>query len=131
MSKHLWEVDHSYYCEQGNYFSTESVESYFKSFAEFMADRGNSDFDLNLVFRWDWNEDETEEGESTFNGDINYRNGKLLIFWMCQRKGIYCYSIIEVCRADEPAVIEFLKPRLEHLMALWAPLISCKEISNE
>jgi hypothetical protein len=121
MAKHLWEVDHAYYCNQGNYFARESVESYFESFADFMEEFGDSDMDYNLLFRWDW-EEEDDNGDANFNGDVNYRNGKLLIFWMGQRKGLYQYSVVKVCRADEPAVIEFLRPRWEYLRKLWEPI---------
>lgn len=57
-----------------------------------------------------------------FNGDVNYRNGLLKIFWMGQRKGLYQYSLVEVCRADEADVIGFLRPRWEYLKALWEPV---------
>jgi hypothetical protein len=122
-SKRLWEVEHDYYCNQGNYFAAESVEAAYRSFAEFLAEEGDSDMDYNLLFRWDWQE-QGDDGEPNFNGDVNYRNGKLLLFWMGQRKGVYRYSTIEVCRADEPAVIAFLRPRWEHLRSLWMPLSS-------
>ena len=124
MTKHLWEVDHTYYCNEGNYFDN-NCGSEFKSFAEFMDEFGGSNMDYNLLFRWDWTETRyDEEGEElpAFNGDVNYRNGHLKLFWMGQRKGLYQYSIVDVCRADEPAVIEFLKPRLAHLLSLWEPL---------
>ena len=124
MSKHLWEASHLYYCNEGNYFAGESMESSYRSFADFIAEEGDSDMDYNLLFRWDWVEENAETGETTFNGDVNYRNGKLKLFWMGQRKGLYRWSVVEVCRADEPAVIKFLKPRLAHLMSLWSPLIS-------
>jgi hypothetical protein len=29
---------------------------------------------------------------------------------------------VEVCRADEPEVIKFLKPRMKYLFDLWMPL---------
>lgn len=120
--KHLWEVKHSYYCNEGNYFSRESCESYYKSFADFLEEYGDCDMDYNLLFRWDWDEQDDETGDQTFNGDVNYRNGKLKLFWMGQRKGLYQWSIVEVCRADEPVIIEFLKPRMKHLFSLWYPL---------
>lgn len=121
MSKHLWEAKHSYYCNEGNYFSNESVERTYSSFADFLSKEGDSDMDYNLLFRWDWKE-ENDDGESNFNGDVYYRNGELKLFWMGQRKGLYRYSIVDVCRADESAVIEFLKPRMLHLFSLWEPL---------
>ena len=121
MKPHLWEVEHPYYCNEGNYFANESCESYFKTIDGFLSGNMNSDFDMNLVFRWDWVE-ENDEGESDYNGDDYYRNGLLKIFWLGQRKGLYRWSIIEVCRADEEKVISFLMPRLEHLMNMWQPL---------
>lgn len=127
-NKHLWEVDHSYYCNEGNYFATESVESSYKSFSDFIESWGVADMDYNLLFRWDWIEDE----DAKFNGDLNYRNGTLKLFWMGQRKGLYMYSTVSVCRNDEPAVVAFLKPRLMHLLSLWEPLHPVKqETSND
>ena len=120
MTDRLWEVKHAYYCNEGNYFNND-CGSEFKSFADFLAEMGDADFDYNLLFRWDWAE-EDETGEPNFNGDENYRNGKLKLFWMHQRKGRYVYHIVEVCRADEAAVIAYLKPRFEHLKKLWEPL---------
>lgn len=121
MSKHLWEVGHAYYCNEGNYYTSESVEGRYLSFADFLAAEGDSDMDYNLLFRWDWDE-QNDDGQETFNGDNYYRNGRLKLFWMGQRKGLYRYSTIDVCRADEQEVIKFLKPRMAHLLSLWEPL---------
>lgn len=122
--KHLWEVDHPYYCAESNYYAPgrEQPCSQHKSWAEFYEEYKDADFDLNLVFRWDWKEEDPETGDSTFNGDVNYRNGKLLVFWMGQRKGLYRWSEIEVCRADEPAVRAWLQKRWDYLAKLWEPL---------
>ncbi len=123
MSKHLWEVDHSYYCNEGNFYSND-CGTHYKSWHDFLADWDDADMDYNLLFRWDWFEptDEDEGTSKPFNGDINYRNGKLSIFWMLQRKGAFNYSTVEICRADEAAVREYLQPKLAHLMSLWEPL---------
>jgi len=120
-AKHLWEVNHSYYCNEGNYYAAESVGAEYRSFADFLAKEGDSDMDYNLLFRWDWSE-QSEDDAPSFNGDPYYRNGNLLLFWMGQRKGLYRYSKVSVCRADEPAVTAFLRPRMEHLARLWEPL---------
>lgn len=124
MSGHLWEVEHSYYCNEGNYYApgNDQPTASYKTFGEFLASEGDSDFDMNLLFRFDWRESESWGHGMPFNGDVNYRNGVLLLFWIGQRKGLYRWTEIEVCRADEPAVIEFLRPRLAHLMKLWEPL---------
>jgi len=121
--KHLWEVDHPYYCNEGNYFARESCCSKYRSWTDFVEEEGDSDLDMNLVFRGDWKEAEDDYGNKIpFNGNVNYRNGRLLIFWMGQRKGLYRYSTIEVCRADEPAIRAWLQLRYDHLKTLWEPL---------
>jgi hypothetical protein len=124
---HLWESKHQYYCTENQFFSTQ--ERYqtvweFKSWADFIDEMGDADMDYNMLFRWDWDEpDEDEDGEPIpFNSDSYYRNGKLKLFFMVQRKGFHSCSIVDVCRADEAVVIEYLKPRLAHLLSLWAPL---------
>ena len=126
---HLWEARHPYYCNEGNYYARESCEAYYKTWASFVESEGDDDMDLNLVFRFDWDENDGE-GDPTFNGDVYYRNGKLKLFYMGQRKGLYRWAIVEVCRADEPAVIEFLRPRWEHMQTLWAPLSSNTELKD-
>lgn len=119
----LWEADHSYYCSESNYYAPGNDQPFqhHKSWAEFIDAEGDADLDMNLVFRWDWREGE-DWGAGEFTGDVNYRNGRLLIYFMGQRKGLYRWAEVEVCRADEPAVRAYLEPRLKHLMALWAPL---------
>ncbi|WP_454695714.1 hypothetical protein [Achromobacter aegrifaciens] len=124
MSKHLWEVDHSYYCTEGQFFTTQVNHQTiwpFSSWADFIAEMGDADLDYNMLFRWDWDEQD-DDGNPTFNGDPYYRNGKLKLFFMVQRKGFHSCSIVDVCRADEPAVIQYLQPRLAHLVSLWEPL---------
>lgn len=120
MAKHLWEIDHPYYCNEGNYFASNGdiSDNHFKSWADFIEENADADFDMNLIFRFDWVEGEDHE-LAPFSGDENYRNGILKIFWMGQRKGLYRWSTVQVCRADEAAVIEFLKPRWEHMKLLW------------
>lgn len=125
MSKHLWEVDHPYYCTEGGYFHSQAQHKTvheFKSWSSFIAEMGEADPDYNLLFRWDWSENDPETDEPTFTGDNYYRNGKLSLFFMHQRKGFHSTSVVEVCRADEPAVIAYLQPRLAYLMRLWEPL---------
>jgi hypothetical protein len=93
---HLWEINHPYYCNEGNYFASESVESEYDSWAGFFEEEGDSDFDMNLVFRWDWRKADPDEEHWGNKTDV------LLIFWMGQRKGLYRYSTIEV--TDDSAV---------------------------
>lgn len=124
MEQHLWEVNHDYYCADSNYYAPGNAQpgQHFKSIADFLKEEADADLDYNLLFRWDWQELHEETGEPNYNGDPYYRNGKLFLFFMGQRKGLYRWATVDVCRADEPAVIEYLKPRLEHLRKLWSPL---------
>jgi hypothetical protein len=125
--QHLWEVKHPYYCNEEQYTSSQhnfKTIFEFESFADFLGEWGDADLDYNLVFRWDWEEEPNDEDEPVpFSGDVYEKNGTLKIFFMMQRKGYHSCTRIKVCRADEPAVIEFLTPRMEALRRLWAPLM--------
>jgi len=120
---HLWEVNHPYYCNESNFYApgNDQPTQRYKRWSEFLVGEGEADLDMNLVFRWDWQEGE-DYGAGEYNGDDNYRNGKLLIFFMGQRKGLYRWAEIEVCRADEPSVLGYLRPRWEYMRKLWEPL---------
>ena len=128
MTKHLWECKHRYYCEEGQYFTSQSNRQTiypYETWADFLAEMGTADDDFNMLFRWDWVEpDEDDDGFELppFSGDVSERNGELKLFFMIQQKGYHITSIVKVCRADEEAVIEYLKPKLEHLKSLWEPL---------
>lgn len=125
MDKHLWEGVHQYYCTEGGYTHTQASHQTiweFKSLADFLDEMADCDMDYNLLFRCDWDETDSEGEGNTYTGDDNYRNGQLKLFFMHQRKGFHSCSIVDVCRADEPKVIEFLKPRLQYLVDLWSPL---------
>lgn len=122
---HLWEVDHPYYCNEGNFFSNDCY-TWHRSWGDFAETMGTSDPELNLLFRWDWSaphEDGDSEKPITWKGDENYRDCVLKTFWVYQRKGIFACHEIEVCRADEPVVREWLSSRMAHLHALWVPLM--------
>ena len=58
-AKHLWEVEHDYYCTERNYFANDERDlgDSHKSWQDFVAEWGESDsidLDYNLLFRWDW-----------------------------------------------------------------------------
>lgn len=120
METHLWEVNHSYYCNESNYFQNGCCEKY-KSFDDFMEVYTDVDLDYNLLFRWDWRkrleqcEEHNEDDYEEVDGDVLY------LFWMQQRKGKYTSCMIQVTEADEPAVREFLQRAFNHMMALWLP----------
>lgn len=112
---HLWEIQHPYYCNDGNYYAPGHSQPFerYESWARFVEDEGGSDLDTNLVFRWDW-----RKADST---DEHWGNKKdeLLIYFMGQRKGLYRWVEIEINDSDEPAVKEWLAERWQHLVLLW------------
>lgn len=113
IAKHLWEADHPYYCTLSDFLSGETQHNY-ESWGDFLTVMSDSDMDYNLVFRWDWYSASNPEHE--IEADV------LQIFIMQQRKGKFVSAQIQVDPTDEPAVIEWLRPRLNHLMELWQPL---------
>lgn len=112
---HLWEIDHPYYCNEGNYYApgTDQPTEKYESWEDFIDAEGDSDFDMNLVFRWDWRKADPD-GEHWGN-EVD----TLLIFFMGQRKGLYRWVEIEVKDADEPSVKEWLDKRWKYLALLW------------
>lgn len=109
-TKHLWEYDHPYYCNEGNYYSNECHHT-FCSWEDFYVGWGDSDMDMNLVFRWDWTIDE-ETGEHS-----------LFVGFMGQRKGRYQSCRVTVVPEDEDTVRAWLTVRAKHMVAVWAPLL--------
>jgi len=118
--KHLWEVKHPYYMNEGNYFQNGEHHVH-DTWASFVAEFGDSDLDYNWFVRWDWLEGE-DYGAGEFTGDVYYRNGRFKLQMIGQRKSYLCSFEAAVCRADEPAIIEFLKPRWNYMRAMWEPL---------
>lgn len=122
----LWQVEHPYYCNQGNYYSQE-CGSHHPRWQDFLESEGDSDLNYNLLFRWDWEAPRDEDAPGSpikWVGDENYRDCILLLFFMGQRKGLYRYVTVDVCRADEPAVRSFLQTRWDHLQMLWSPFVA-------
>lgn len=115
----LWVPDHPYYCNEGNYYKPGHHHEY-ASWATFMREFGDSDPELNLVYRWDWRrewDDDTSDYHPTRPGT------KLLVFAMLQRKGICQSYEVSVLPDDEPAIRAWLIERLRHLLAVWTPLL--------
>jgi hypothetical protein len=125
----LWEFDHPYYCSESNFYSRDCHNSY-SSWESFVESEGDNDFDMNLVFRWDWKADEYFD-EDTIDARREYASRfgdrdhawTLSVFWILQRKGIFRCTEVKVCKANEPAVRDWLTRRAEHMKLLWEPLI--------
>ncbi|MEE8113081.1 MAG: hypothetical protein V3T23_01880 [Nitrososphaerales archaeon] len=104
--KHLWEVDHPYYCETNNWYSNEAHLRY-DCWTDFIEDWGELDLDMNHVFRWDWDKE----------------RHCLQIFMMLQRKGWFRpIEIFGMIPEDEDSVKEWLSKHWQTILKLWEPL---------
>lgn len=119
IGKHLWECKHPYYMTEGNYFAT-GMHTAFTTWDNFFSEFGDSDMDYNFVVRWDWLEGE-DWGAGEFRGDSYYRNGRLLVQFVAQRKAQLFSVEVSVCRADEDRVRDWLTPRAAYLASMWQP----------
>jgi len=127
-SKHLWEVNHPYYMTEGNYFQS-GCHAEYKTWASFVDEFGDSDLDYNWFVRWDWLEGE-DHGAGTYNGDDYYRHARFMLQMIGQRKAKLLSFEVEVCRADEPAILKFLEPRWAYMQEMWQPLPASPSVSE-
>lgn len=116
---HLWEVNHPYYMNEGNYYEAGN-HSNFECLDDFLDVWGDADIDMNRVHRWDWKEGEDWEVKTDGSDDVI---GCLSIYFVMQRKA-YTYSCdVKVRRSDEARVIEYLQPHAAQEAAIWSPLL--------
>jgi hypothetical protein len=120
VTRHLWEIDHPYYCTQGNYYARagEGLHTSYESWTDFYQDWGAEDPDLNLVFRWDWQRFDPDDYEP----DQEVPADVLQVFWVLQRKAILRSTSCVVTEADEPAVRKWLNERARTITAIWEPI---------
>lgn len=117
--KRLWEVDHSYYCNNANYYSNEALQKY-SSVEEFLEEYKNSDMDYNLLFRWDWKPLSEFSGEDEL-GEV------ICLYFMQQRRGKFVPVLApinpEAREEEEKVLYQFISERWAHLKDLWEPFV--------
>lgn len=142
--KHLWEIDHPYYCAEGNYYAPpaecysryESWEEFARTtkddtWEEIFIDKtgGNAlydfDDDLNMLWRWDWVH---QEAEPEFEIEESHT---LNLYFMMQRKARCASAHVTVQPKDEPAIREWLSQKASYVAKVWSPFLSDKEATNE
>lgn len=125
---HLWEIDHPYYCTEGNFYRAGQHEEH-ETWTDFLEQWGGMDEDLNLVFRWDWFRADPEDYkyEKEADPDFEMPGDVLQLYYMMQRKARNMSVYVKVVEADETAVREFLTAKAEHMRKLWAPLLGGAE----
>lgn len=110
--KRLWEVEHPYHCSPHDYYRPPSETLEYETIDEFLLEFGDSDIDMNYVFRWDWH---TDAGESMTLDRVE-------IFFIKQRKGIFMPVIVtHPSRDDEPKLRKFLEKHWHLTQKLWDP----------
>lgn len=134
---HLWEIDHPYYCTEGNYYKNGLHEKFgsWDQFAQpftFSNDgtaTGNMlydfDDDWNFLYRWDWRRPDPDDYkyEREENPEFEMPGDTLQLYFMAQRKA-RCFSAeVSVTEADEPAVRAWLTKKAEHMRKVWEPLL--------
>ncbi|MHC3392064.1 hypothetical protein ACLQ2E_21755 [Streptomyces lavendulocolor] len=114
MSRHLWEIDHPYYCAEGNFFKA-GHHTRWGSWEDFRDDTlfVTGDRDLNFLFRWDWLK----------SGDEH----SLLLFFVVQRKGFNCSHEVAVTAEDEPEIRRWLYECAVAMRETWEPFLDALE----
>jgi phage terminase large subunit-like protein len=103
-------VKHDYYASDSNYYSNECSFDY-KCWEDFYKEMGDSDTDMNLVYRWDVHHVEDK--------DFYY----MQIFVIGQRKGKYLVFTIELVEdKDVDSIVKYLNKSLKKLNNIWMPL---------
>lgn len=95
----------------------------YKTLDDFLVEYSDCDMDYNFLVRWDWLEGE-DHGAGDYRGDDYYRNGRFLVHFVGQRKAQLWSCEISVCRADEPRILEYLRPRAAYMRTMWGPIIA-------
>lgn len=114
--KHLWEAEHPYCAETGNYYATGCHYEY-ESWLDFLRDMESElpldeNLNLNMVYRWDWiPKSDNPEDEQPFD--------ELRLYVIHQRKARNVSFSIAVTPEDEPEIKEYLKIRFDYLMKVW------------
>jgi hypothetical protein len=117
--RHLWEYDHPYYCQEGNYFKV-GQHTLFESWEEFATTTSffSGDRDQNLLIRWDWNSWRRHPDPDLRSDSPD----ELLLHFVLQRKALLCSAGIAVTDDDEPQVRQFLEECGKTIAAIWEPV---------
>lgn len=131
--KPLWEYEHPYFCEEGNYLHSPARHGYLDvaeqhdSWLSFLGAWGDTDPDLNLLFRWDWHAWHLEFPSDYPNGTEKH---ELHLFFMLQRKAFNKSVSVDVTADDEPAVRAWLTNRAKTITQIWEPLLTSDDMKE-
>lgn len=99
-------TDHPYYCEDnGNGDNYESAD-------DFLEIADELDPDYNLMIRYDYDEEENDDGSKHF---------VLKLSFLLQRKSyVWSVNICNIKEDDIPKINEYLKSKFDYLCKLWS-----------
>jgi hypothetical protein len=107
--RHLMQ-EHPYACDQAF-----GHDHQYQSWQQFLDETVLDDVDLNLVFRFDVQGKEDEDGYSIAG------QYQVCLYCMEQRRGRFVSYTIDVSADDEAAVTEWLATRWRQMQELWTP----------
>lgn len=121
-TKPLWEYEHPFYCEEGNYYvgRDAGLHTEYDSWAQFKEDSEilhSGDRDLNLLVRWDW-----YAPDDLINP--GYPHHRLHLHFLLQGKAILRSDFITVTTDEEPEIRAWLTSCAAHIAAIWQPLLT-------
>lgn len=142
----LWEVKHPYYCSDSNFYvggiprpypnGMPRVDPDFVPYDHVRVESWeafgwkDSDPDLNLLFRWDWDVPDPDDYEGGKH-DPEWPGERLSLFWMLQRKGRFMVVSFPVEREEEPEIREWLTGRARHLALVWEPFLRLVALADK
>ena len=105
----LAQAGHPYYCSDSNYYSNDPGKVW-HTMSDFLDEYESSDENMNLVFRWDVE----EQDGGRFSASV---------FIMHQRKGIFApHWVRSITEAEVDRFVAYLQRHFDLLMKLWVPL---------
>lgn len=117
--KHLWEVDHPYYCGEATWYKVEDHQRW-NSWTDFRENTifVTGDRDMNLLFRWDWHSwrrhpDPIERYDT---------DDELELFFVLQRKPMLVSHAIAVTDDDESEIRAWLTECAATIRTIWEPI---------
>lgn len=113
---------HPYYATEGCYYASGHNFPHYdhESWDHFLVELGESDLDMNLLYRWDW---EIPDPTDYLDDEPAPTTEHLALFYMQQRKARPVSHRIVVTPEDEDRIGKWLAVRAAHMRTIWAPLL--------
>lgn len=117
---------HPYYASEGCYYARPGQDyPHYEhtSWDDFLAEMGDADLDMNLLYRWDWQVPNPADADLYEDGEVPTQE-HLALFYMQQRKARPVSHLVAVEPEDEARIAPWLKVHADHMRLLWAPFLA-------